>query len=150
MKRCKFVSHLAAFWHSYKGEEAASTSKFKQCLNNYDSLSHGQCQCPLSLAGSFSTERSCKPRRSINTKKWYTRGTSLSGMKVLADFDKLIGEQTGNTGLRCLIIINVAYLQRSFFFLFLFFGHNMNFERVKKNTLSISVLSLLVASMCYT
>lgn len=34
-------------------------------------------------------------------------------MKILADFDKLISEQTGNTGLRCLIIINVAYLQRT-------------------------------------
>lgn len=45
--------------------------------------------------------------------KWYTRGTALSGMKILADFDKLISEQRGNTGLRCLIIINVAYLQRT-------------------------------------
>lgn len=45
--------------------------------------------------------------------KWYTRSTALSGMKILADFDKLISEQRGNTGLRCLIIINVAYLQRT-------------------------------------
>lgn len=43
------------------------------------------------------------------TQKWYTRGTALSGMKILADFDKLISEQTGNTRLMCVIIINMAY-----------------------------------------
>lgn len=127
MKRCKFVSHLATFWHSYKGGEAARTSKFKQRLNSY-----GLCQCPLSLEGPSSMEKTWKPRRSINThkQKCYTRGSSLSGMKILANFDELIGEQTGNTGLGRLIIINVAHLQSCYFFFF--FCYSMNFEGVKK------------------
>lgn len=33
-------------------------------------------------------------------------------MKILADFDELISEQTGNTRLMCLIVITVAYLRR--------------------------------------
>lgn len=51
-------------------------------------------------------------------------------MKILANFVELIGEQTGNTGLGCLIIINVAHLQSCYFFFF--FCHSMNFERVRK------------------
>lgn len=48
-------------------------------------------------------------------------------MKILADFDKLISEQTGNTGLRCLIIINVAYLQRIY--------HNMKLNYILHHSL---------------
>lgn len=45
--------------------------------------------------------------------KWCTRGAALSGTKILADFDGVISERAGYTGLRCLIITNVAYLQRT-------------------------------------
>jgi len=42
----------------------------------------------------------------------------ISGMKTLADFDKLISEQTGNRRLMCVIISDVAYLPRRFLYLF--------------------------------
>lgn len=115
MKCCTFVSHHATFWHCYKGEEGARTATIKQCLNNYDSHSHGLCQSPLSLAGPSSQlplVRVLQAKKKNKHKKRYTWGTALSGMKILADFDELISEQTGNTRLMCLIIITVAYLQR--------------------------------------
>lgn len=34
------------------------------------------------------------------------------GLQILADFDKLISEHTGNTRLICVIIVNMAYLPR--------------------------------------
>lgn len=117
MKPCKFVSHLATFWHRYKGEEGASAAKIKLCLNNYDSPSHVQCQCLLSLAASScgsSRERSRRPIRIKNKQNNAIQDAPLyldPEKKILADFDKLISEQTRNTRLRCLIIVNVAYLQ---------------------------------------
>lgn len=60
MKCCKFVSHHATFWHCYKGEEGARTAKIKQCLNNYDSHSHGLCQPPSQLGRLFPSVASGK------------------------------------------------------------------------------------------
>lgn len=77
------------------------------------------CQSPLNLAVSSSVlppVRSCKPRRSINKKKKsHTGGTALSGMKILADFDKLISKKTDKARLMLVITNNMAYLSGRIF-----------------------------------
>lgn len=117
MKCCKFVSHHATFWHCCKRgrcqKSSVSTTMTLICMDSVTC-----CQSPLNLAVSsfvLPPVRSCKPRRSVNRKKCYTWGKALSGMKILADFDKLISKKTDKTRLMFVITNSMADLSRSFF-----------------------------------
>lgn len=117
MNCCKSASYQSTFWHYHK-EEEGSNLRMKQChvwleplrvlLHVARTLSNWQ---PVLLGCLLKEPASQEEKKNKKRKTWGTAGWRV-GVNILADFDKLIIEQTGNTRLICVIIVNMAYLPR--------------------------------------